>query len=52
MSYVPKINRSVAPLSSFHDDAIICDDTDNLEIIEHYNKIKSVVDISDQMCAI
>jgi hypothetical protein len=51
VSYVPKKNKSVVPLSSLHHDSAICSDSGKPEIRKFYNKIKGAVYMLDQMGA-
>jgi hypothetical protein len=51
VSYVPKKNKSVVLLSSFHHDSAICSDSGKPEISEFNNKTKDAVYVLDQMCA-
>ena len=51
VSYVPRKNRSVVLLSLLHHDAVVCDNTEKLEIMEYYDKPKGAVDTLHKMCA-
>jgi hypothetical protein len=51
MSYVPKMNKSVALLSSLRHDSAICSSSGKPQIIEFYNTTKGAVYMLDQKCA-
>ncbi|XP_019891791.2 uncharacterized protein LOC109612283 [Musca domestica] len=52
LSYIPKRNKCVLLLSTFHRDGKILDGPKCLpEIVEFYNKTKGGVDTTDQLCA-
>ena len=51
VSYVPKKNKAVVPLSTMHHDEFIDEDDakKRLEIIKFYNQTKIDVDLVEQM---